>query len=95
MALEVEGDGVEAGGDEDAVVAGAPEGSDDSVNKDMLAGPRMYSAGFEVFEKQQPCVCLSNKMGVEMLFDVLRIRFFRSRSRCVTIRPTSGDAVQK
>lgn len=31
-------------------------------------------------------------MGVDMLFDDLLIRFFRSRSRCVTIRPTSGDA---
>lgn len=43
VALEVEGDGVETGGEEDAVVAGtAPdEGSDDSVNKDMLAtGPK-------------------------------------------------------
>lgn len=55
MALEVEGDGVEAGGDEDAVVA-TPEGSDDSVNKDMLAGPRMYSAGFEVFEAAAVCL---------------------------------------
>jgi hypothetical protein len=56
VALEVEGDGVEAGGDEDAVVAGAPECSDDSVNKDMLAGPRMYSAGFEVFEAAAVCL---------------------------------------
>lgn len=56
MALEVEGDGVEAGGDEDAVVAGAPEGSENSVNKDMLAGPRMYSAGFEVFEAAAVCL---------------------------------------
>lgn len=59
-ALEVEGDGVEAGGDEDAVVAGAPKGSDDSVNKDMLAGPKMYSAGFEAFETAT--VCLREKI---------------------------------
>ena len=42
VALEVAGDGVEAGGEEDALVAGAtPESSDDSVNKDMTAGPKM------------------------------------------------------
>jgi hypothetical protein len=40
VAFEVAGEGVEAGGEEDALVA-APEGSDSSVNKDMFAGPDM------------------------------------------------------
>lgn len=42
VALEVAGDGVEAGGEEDALALEAtPEGSDDSVNNDMMADPKM------------------------------------------------------
>jgi hypothetical protein len=44
VAFEVAGDGVEAGGEEDALVAGAtPEG--DSVKKDMFAGLKMRLGG--------------------------------------------------
>lgn len=45
VALEVDGDGVEVGGEEDAVAVPAPsEGSGVSVNKDMVTGnrPRIY-----------------------------------------------------
>lgn len=45
VALEVDGDGVEVGGDEDAVAVPAPsEGSGVSVNKDMATSnrPRIY-----------------------------------------------------
>lgn len=81
VALEVAGDGVEAGGEEDALVAGAtPEGESD--NKDMFA----IEWG-SIF--QEAVVCLYVK--VEMLFSGFAYSILQ-KSRCVTIRPTSGDA---
>lgn len=73
VTLEVAGDGVEAGGEEDALVAGAtPEG--DSDNKDIFTGSKMRLGGIrDIPSSGRVFVC---KSGNAFLV-VLRIRFFK------------------
>lgn len=57
VAFEVAGEGVEAGGEEDTVVAVvAPEGSDKSVNKDMVAGLGMQQLTGGIFQVSAVCL---------------------------------------
>lgn len=79
VAVDVEGDGVEAGGEEDTVVAvvavvagtGPDEGWDDSVNKDMFAtGPKDEFNGIRGIQSSRREIVWEIKVAMEMLLSV-------------------------
>jgi hypothetical protein len=87
VALEVDGEGVEVGGEDDAVVPAPVEGSGVCVNEDMLRhNPARYRWRIQICE---------NKMfpeGMSRVAYSVYVSFKVEVVRCVTIRPTSGDA---